>query len=61
VLGRGIPAYGICKLLPILHRVETVLVGNVVHQDEAHRSTVVGCGDGTVPLLTSRVLKQKIN
>ena len=39
---------------------ERLFTSNVVHQNEAHRSSVVSCGDGSVPLLTRCILKQKI-
>lgn len=45
--------------LPVLDGVEGLLVGDVVHEDEAHGASVVGCGDGTVTLLTRRVLVAK--
>lgn len=41
---------------PILHSGEGLLVGNVIHEQEAHGSTVVGCGDGPVALLACCVL-----
>lgn len=44
---------------PVLHCSEWLLVGDVVHEDEAHGSAVVGCGDGPVPLLSCRVLLRK--
>ena len=37
---------------------ERLFTRDIVHEDEAHGSSVVGCGDGPVPLLVSRVLKQ---
>ena len=39
---------------------ERLFTSNVVHKNEAHRSSVVSCGDGSVPLLTRCILKQKI-
>lgn len=42
---------------PVLHGGEGALVGHVVHQHEAHGPSVVGGGDGAVPLLAGRVLK----
>lgn len=45
--------------LPVLDGVEGLLVGDVVHEDEAHGSSVVGRGDGAVTLLACRVLEQK--
>lgn len=36
---------------------EGLLVGDVVHQDEAHGAPVVGRRDGAVPLLAGRVLQ----
>lgn len=44
--------------LPVLDGVEGLLVGDVVHEDEAHGASVVGCGDGAVTLLTCRVLEE---
>lgn len=41
---------------PVLHGAEGLLVGDVVHQDEAHGSTVVCSGDGPVALLARRIL-----
>lgn len=41
---------------PVLHAVEGFLVGDIVHEDEAHGPSVVGGGDGAVPLLAGRVL-----
>lgn len=41
---------------PVLHSIEGLLVGDVVHENEAHGTPVVGCGDGPVPLLPCRVL-----
>lgn len=35
---------------------ERLLVGDVVHEYEAHGAPVVGGGDGPVPLLARRVL-----
>lgn len=43
--------------LPVLDGVEGLLVGDVIHENEAHGTAVVGCGDGAVTLLTGRVLK----
>ena len=40
---------------PVLDVVETLLVGNIVDQHDAHGPTVIGRGDGAEPLLTSRV------
>lgn len=44
---------------PVLHRIEGLLVGDVVHEDEAHGAPVVGCRDGPIPLLPRRVLGKK--
>lgn len=41
---------------PVLHSVEGFLIGNVIHEDEAHGTPVVGCGDCPVALLPSSVL-----
>lgn len=46
-------------LSPVLHGVEGLLVGDVVHEDEAHGPPVVGRGDGAVPLLAGRVLRKR--
>lgn len=43
--------------IPVLDGVEGLLIGDVIHQDEAHGTTVVGCGDGAVALLPSCVLE----
>lgn len=45
--------------IPVLHRVEALLVGDVVHQDEAHGSTIVGGGDGAIAFLAGSVLHSK--
>lgn len=47
----------LCWRSPVLHGVEGFLVGDVVHEDEAHGPAVVGGGDGAVPLLPGRVLE----
>jgi hypothetical protein len=44
---------------PVLHGVEGLLVGDVVHQDETHGPPVIGGGDGPVPLLPCCVLGTK--
>jgi hypothetical protein len=44
---------------PILHTVKGFFVGNVIHQYEAHSTTVVGCCDSAVPFLSSSVLGKK--
>ena len=43
-----------------MHATEWFFVCHVVHEDEAHGAAVVGGGDGTVPLLTSSILKNAI-
>lgn len=43
-----------------MNTAERLLVGDVIHQDEAHGASVVGCRDGPVPLLARRVLKTGI-
>lgn len=43
---------------PVLHGVERLLIGNVIHEDKAHGTPVVGCGDGPVPLLPCCVLEE---
>ena len=40
---------------PVLDVVEALLVGDVVHQHDAHGAAVVGRGDGPEPLLSRRV------
>lgn len=45
--------------IPVLHSVEGLLVGDVVHEDEAHGAPVVGCRDGPVPLLPRCVLGRR--
>lgn len=44
---------------PVLNGIERVLVGNVIHKQEAHCSSVVGCGNGAVSLLSRCVLQKK--
>lgn len=41
---------------PVLHSTEGLLVGDVVHEDEAHGAAVVSRGDGSVALLACSVL-----
>lgn len=41
---------------PVLNCVEGLLVSDVIHEQEAHGSSVVGCGDGTVALLSCCIL-----
>lgn len=43
--------------LPVLHSVEGLLIGDVIHEDEAHGSAVVSGGDSPVPLLPCRILE----
>ena len=40
---------------PVLDVVETLLVGDVVHQHDAHGAPVVGGGDRPEPLLARRI------
>ena len=47
------------NLIPILDSIEGLLIGDVIHQNEAHGPTVIGRGDGPVPLLPSCVLGGK--
>jgi hypothetical protein len=42
--------------LPVVNAAERLLVGDVVHQDEAHRPAVVSCRDRSVSLLAGSVL-----
>jgi len=44
---------------PVLDCVEGVLVADVIHEQEAHGSSVVRRGDGAVALLPRRVLRAK--
>lgn len=41
---------------PILHGRKGVLVGHVIHKQEAHGATIVGRGDGPIALLARCVL-----
>ncbi len=41
---------------PVLHRSERLLVSDVIHEDEAHGSTIVRRGDGAVSLLPGSIL-----
>lgn len=41
---------------PVLHSTKGLLIGDVVHEDEAHGPAVVGSGDGPVALLARCVL-----
>ena len=45
--------------IPVLDSVERLLVGDVIHEDEAHCATVVGRGDGAVTFLPCCVLETK--
>ena len=52
-----------CTLLkdsPVMHAAERLLVGDVIHEDEAHGAPVVSRGDGPVPLLSRCVLHHRI-
>ena len=40
---------------PVLDVIETLLVGDVIHQHDAHGAPVVGRGDRPEPLLARRV------
>lgn len=46
-------------LIPVLHCIEGVFAGDIIHEDEAHGSSVVGCSDGPVSFLSSCILEQK--
>lgn len=46
----------VSKHSPILHGGEGLLVGNVIHEQKAHGSSIVGCGDRAVALLARCVL-----
>lgn len=43
--------------LPVMHAVKRLLIRNIIHEDEAHGTPVVRCGDGPVAFLSGRVLK----
>lgn len=45
--------------LPVLHSIEGVFTGDIIHEDKAHGSSVVGCSDGPVSFLSSCILQQK--
>lgn len=45
--------------LPVLHSIEGFLIGDVIHEDEAHGTSIVGCSDGSVSLLSRRVLGKR--
>lgn len=45
--------------IPVLHCIEGVFAGDIIHEDEAHGSSVVGCSDGPISFLSSCVLEQK--
>jgi hypothetical protein len=44
------------QCLPVLHRGEGLLVGDVIHEQETHSSAIVGRGDCPVALLACCVL-----
>lgn len=46
-----VPGVRLDLCCPVLHRTERVLVGDVIHEQEAHGSSVVGRSDRTVALL----------
>lgn len=46
--------------VPVLNCIEGVLVSDVIHKQEAHGSSVVGCGNGAISLLSCCVLEEKI-
>lgn len=45
--------------LPVLHSIEGIFTGDIIHEDKAHGPSVVGCSDGPVPFLSSCILQQK--
>lgn len=49
----------ITYFIPVLHCIERVFTGDIIHEDEAHSSSVVGCRDGPVSFLSSCILEQK--
>ena len=46
------------KVSPVMDAAERFLVGDVVHEDEAHGATVVGRRYSSVPLLSGSVLQK---
>lgn len=50
----GMSVAGQC--LPVLHSGEGLLVGDVIHEQEAHGPAVVGCSDCPVTLLACCIL-----
>ena len=46
---------------PVLDVVKALLVGDVVHEHDAHRAPVVGRGDRAEPLLSGRVPDLKLD
>lgn len=46
-----------CINLPVLNTIKAFLIGNIVHEDESHGASVVGCGDGAVTLLPRGILE----
>lgn len=49
----------ITYFIPVLHCIERVFTGDIIHEDEAHSSSVVGCSDGPVSFLSSCILEQR--
>ena len=49
------------QCLPVLHRGEGLLVGDVIHEQETHSSAIVGRGDCPVALLACCVPEITIN
>lgn len=45
---------------PVLYGAERLLAGDVIHEQEAHGSSVEGGGDGPVALLPRCVLEKQI-
>lgn len=41
--------------LPVLNGIERLFVSYIIHEDEAHGSTVISGCDGAIALLSSRV------
>ena len=46
------------KVSPVMDAAERFLVGDVVHEDEAHGAAVVGRRYSSVPLLSGSVLQK---
>jgi len=47
------------KHIPVLYGVEWLLICHIIHQNESHRTTVVGRRYRPIPLLSSSVLHSR--